>query len=161
MAPTSVPPATTSSATTTSRRPTSSLRPRKAAAKTTVQSTPVPTIGATTFDTLLHAAHFTAVPRHAYRPRRPLADPHTSGSIPFYETYPGPYVPTPLSITLESSGGGRRHGLELLALTKLNWNHSRLDGHDPITTHAARKIGSILRHIEPDGPIGNRYAFYT
>lgn len=86
---------------------------------------------------------------------------YTTGSIPFYETYPGPYVPTPLSITLESLGGGRRHGLELLALTKLNWNHSRLDGHDPITTHAARKIGSILRHIEPDGPIGNRYAFYT
>jgi len=66
----------------------------------------------------------------------------------------------PLSITLESSDGGRRHGVELLALTKLNWNHSRLDGHDPITTHAARTIGSILRQVEPDGLIGNRYAFY-
>jgi hypothetical protein len=45
---------------------------------------------------------------------------YTTGSIPFYETYPGPYVPTPLSITLESSDGGRRHGVELSALTKLN-----------------------------------------
>jgi hypothetical protein len=85
---------------------------------------------------------------------------YTTGIIPFYETYPGPYVPTPLSITLESSDGRRRHGIELLALTKLNWNHSRLDGHDPITTHAARKIGSILKHVEGDGQIGNRYAFY-
>ena len=41
-------PATTSSATTNSRLPTSSPRPRKIAANTTVQRTPVPTIGATT-----------------------------------------------------------------------------------------------------------------
>src|SRR6266508_2077676 len=85
---------------------------------------------------------------------------YTTGSVPFYETYPGPYVPQPLSVTLEASDGGRRHALELLALTKLNWNHSRLDGHDPITTLAARSIGSILRHVEPDGVVGNRYAFY-
>jgi hypothetical protein len=85
---------------------------------------------------------------------------YTTGSIPFYETYPGPYVPQPLSVTLDASDGGRRHALELLALTKLNWNHSRLDGHDPITTLAARSIGSILRHVEPDGAVGNRYAFY-
>ncbi len=42
----------------------------------------------------------------------------------------------------------------------LNWNHSRLDGRDPITTLAARSIGNILRHVASDGPIGNRYAFY-
>ena len=48
VAPTSAPPATTSSATRTRRFPTTSLRPRKSAANTTVQSTPVPTSGATT-----------------------------------------------------------------------------------------------------------------
>ena len=85
---------------------------------------------------------------------------YTTGSVPFYETYPGPYVPQPLGITLDSSDGGRRHALELLSLTKLDWNHSRLDGHDPITTLAARSIGDILRHVEPDGAVGNRYAFY-
>jgi hypothetical protein len=42
------PPATTSRATTHRRRPTSSLRPRKMAASTTVQSTPVPINGAVT-----------------------------------------------------------------------------------------------------------------
>jgi hypothetical protein len=85
---------------------------------------------------------------------------YTTGSIPFYGIYPGPYVPQPLSVSLESSDGGRRHTLELLALTKLNWNHSRLDGHDPITTLAARSIGSILRHVPAGAPVGNRYAFY-
>lgn len=85
---------------------------------------------------------------------------YTSGSIPFYETYPGPYVPQPLGVSLQSPSGGRRHALELLALTKLNWNHSRLDGRDPITTLAARSIGSILRHVAPGAAIGNRYSFY-
>jgi len=84
----------------------------------------------------------------------------TTGSIPFYETYPGPYVPQPLGVSLQSSSGGRRNALELLALTKLNWNHSRLDGHDPITTLAARSIGNILRHVAPGAAVGNRYAFY-
>ena len=42
------PPATTSSATRTRRFPTTSLRPRKSVANTTVQSTPVPTSGAIT-----------------------------------------------------------------------------------------------------------------
>jgi hypothetical protein len=86
---------------------------------------------------------------------------YTTGSIPFYETYPGPYVPQPLGISLDSAElAPQRHASELLALTKLNWNHSRLDGRDPITTLAARSIGNILRHVASDGPIGNRYAFY-
>jgi len=86
---------------------------------------------------------------------------YTTGSIPFYDTYPGPYVPQPLAITLDSAEmAPQRHASELLALTKLNWNHSRLDGRDPITTLAARGIGNILRHVASDGPIGNRFAFY-
>jgi hypothetical protein len=48
VAPTRALPATTSSATATSRRPMSSLRPRKKAANSTVQSTAVPASGATT-----------------------------------------------------------------------------------------------------------------
>jgi hypothetical protein len=86
---------------------------------------------------------------------------YTTGSIAFYETYPGPYVPAPLGIALDSAElAPQRHASELLALTKLNWNHSRLDGREPITTLAARAIGNILRHIAPDAPIGKRYAFY-
>jgi hypothetical protein len=86
---------------------------------------------------------------------------YTTGSIPFYETYPGPYVPQPLGIALDSPEfAPQRHASELLALTKLNWNHSRLDGRDPITTLAARSIGNILRHVPHGASIGNRYAFY-
>jgi len=86
---------------------------------------------------------------------------YTSGNVPFYRVYPGPYIPQPLAITLESSQQApRRHAVEVLALTKLDWNHSRLDGREPITTLAAKGIGSILKHVPPGGPVGNRYAFY-
>ncbi|MGP0102091.1 MAG: argonaute/piwi family protein [Solirubrobacteraceae bacterium] len=86
---------------------------------------------------------------------------YTSGSVPFYELYPGPYVPQPLSIVLQQSEqSAEQHAREILALTKLNWNNSRLDGREPITMRAARSIGTILRHVTPEGTVGARYAFY-
>lgn len=86
---------------------------------------------------------------------------YTSGSVPFYEFYPGPYVPQPIAITLEQSEqSAEQHAREILALTKLNWNNSRLDGHEPITMRAARSIGTILRHVDANGTVGARYAFY-
>ncbi len=86
---------------------------------------------------------------------------YTSGSVPFYGTYPGPYVPQAIGFSLDvAEQSPEQHAREILALTKLNWNNSRLDGRHPITTRAARGIGTILRHLEPDEPIGARYAFY-
>lgn len=86
---------------------------------------------------------------------------YTSGAVPFYELYPGPYVPQPLGVYLQQSEqAAEQHGREILSLTKLNWNNSRLDGREPITLGAARRIGSILRHVPQDGAVGARYAFY-
>ncbi len=44
---------------------------------------------------------------------------------------------------------------ETLALTKLNWNHSELDGLLPITLHAASKVKTILRWL-PDADVPTR-----
>jgi hypothetical protein len=86
---------------------------------------------------------------------------YTSGVVPFYGTYPGPYVPQPIGIRLHQAEQSLdQHAREILALTKLNWNNSRLDGRDPITMRAAQGIGTILRHVPADGPVGARYAFY-
>ena len=49
---------------------------------------------------------------------------------------------------------------EMLALTKLNWNHSQLDGRLPITLRASRKVGEILRHVPQDGTVARRYHYY-
>jgi hypothetical protein len=95
-----------------------------------------------------------------------LADPsrsvlYTRGSIDFYETYPGMYLPDPISLRpLEQDHSPERLAEETLALTKLNWNHSQLDGRLPITLRAARKVGDILRHLPAEGATARRYHYY-
>lgn len=86
---------------------------------------------------------------------------YTRGSVPAYQVYPGMYVPMPLSICMvETESSAHQQGLELLALTKMNWNATPLDGRLPITVRTARSVGDILRHVPEDQrPVG-RYAFY-
>jgi hypothetical protein len=86
---------------------------------------------------------------------------YTRGSIDFYETYPGMYVPDPIAIRpIEDTHRPQELAEEMLALTKLNWNHSQLDGRLPITLRASRKVGSILRHLPADSVTARRYHYY-
>lgn len=86
---------------------------------------------------------------------------YTKGSIDFYGTYPGMYIPAPLAIRpVELSQDPGQLVAETLALTKLNWNHSQLDGHLPITLHAAAKVKAILRHLPSDSVTARHYAHY-
>lgn len=86
---------------------------------------------------------------------------YTRGSVDFYSTYPGMYVPRPLRFKCV------RHeqtplflAQELLALTKLNWNNTQFDGGEPITLRVAKSVGQILKYV-PDGhPVQPRYSFY-
>ena len=52
------------------------------------------------------------------------------------------------------------HAQELLALTKMNWNQTQLDGRLPITIRTADRVGEILRLLGPDEKPHGRYAFY-
>ena len=86
---------------------------------------------------------------------------YTHGSVPFYKTYPGLYVPRMLGIrpalterTIEEIAA------EILALTKLNWNRARLDGKKPITLLTAQRVGQILRHVPLDVTPAPSYANY-
>ena len=86
---------------------------------------------------------------------------YTRGSIDFYETYPGMYVPSPLSLRpVRRTRSSEALALETLALTKLNWNDSQLDGRLPVTLTAARKVGGILRHVPPGRVAARRYQHY-
>ena len=70
---------------------------------------------------------------------------YTRGSVPFFETYPGLYVPRALEVQLDAVERSRDAlCLEILALTKMNWNSTQFDMRDPITLHAARRVGDIL-----------------
>lgn len=86
---------------------------------------------------------------------------YTRGSIDFYETYPGMYVPDPIAIRpVQDNHRPNVLAEEMLALTKLNWNHSQLDGRLPITLRAARKVADVLRHVPPGGAVARRYHYY-
>ena len=83
------------------------------------------------------------------------------GSVPFYETYPGLYVPRPLEFRLHDPEATPVFlASEMLALTKLNWNTTQFDQGGPITIRAAREVGDILRYLTPDDEISPSYAAY-
>ncbi len=86
---------------------------------------------------------------------------YTRGSVDFYRMYPGMYVPTPLGIrpaVVERSVEDLAE--EILALSKMNWNQSQLDGRLPITLRASKKVAGILKNLPDDVPTSGRYAMY-
>jgi hypothetical protein len=86
---------------------------------------------------------------------------YTGGSIEFYSTYPGMYVPRPIGIRpARVTRSPREVAIEVLALSKMNWNQARLDGRQPITLHTAETVKRVLRFCNPDQTIATRYAQY-
>jgi hypothetical protein len=86
---------------------------------------------------------------------------YTKGSVDFYSTYPGMYVPRPVGLRpARSTIAPRELGVEILALSKMNWNQSRLDGRYPITLQTADQVKQILRFCDPAQEIATRYAQY-
>jgi hypothetical protein len=71
------------------------------------------------------------------------------------------YIPEPLSIRpVEVHHQPEQLAQELLALTKLNWNQSQLDGKLPITLRASEQVRAILKHVAPGEAVARRYGYY-
>jgi hypothetical protein len=86
---------------------------------------------------------------------------YTKGSVDFYRTYPGMYVPQPIGLRhCQPTRSPSELAAEVLALTKMNWNQTRLDGKLPVTLRTAEQVKRILRFCDPDQPIATRYAHY-
>lgn len=86
---------------------------------------------------------------------------YTVGTVPFYNSYPGPYIPAPLGLRVAESD--RPVGLladEILALTKMNWNRTQLDARDPITLRTSAQVGDVLRFVQPGAAVVGSYAYY-
>ena len=86
---------------------------------------------------------------------------YTRGSVDLYRLYPGMYIPTPLGIrpamtelSIETLAE------EILALSKMNWNQSQLDGRLPITLSASKKVAGIMKNLPGRQPASSRYAMY-
>lgn len=88
----------------------------------------------------------------------------TRGSVPFYRTYPGLYVPNGLEIRLDSIDSTREAlSREILSLTKMNWNSTQFDMREPITLRAARKVGDIMKYVPESttsAQIPSQYSYY-
>jgi argonaute-like protein implicated in RNA metabolism and viral defense len=86
---------------------------------------------------------------------------YTRGSVDFFQTYPGMYVPRPIEITAEDSDRSIASiTSEMLALTKMNWNNTQFDNSMPITVQAARKVGRILKYLGKEDRVGGLYSYY-
>lgn len=86
---------------------------------------------------------------------------YTRGTVDFYKTYPGMYVPNPLKITVyEQDSSLESLCDEILGLTKMNWNNTQMDGRLPITLECARKIGDIMKYVSLTEKPQVSYSFY-
>lgn len=86
---------------------------------------------------------------------------YTRGSTPFFQMYPGMYVPRALEIdAVDTETPARTLSQEILALTKMNWNNTQFDSALPITLRAARQVGAILKYAGNLQQITSSYAYY-
>ena len=86
---------------------------------------------------------------------------YTRGTIDFYQTYPGAYIPNPLKIDVfENDSSLEELAEEILGLTKMNWNNTQLDGRLPITLECAKKVGEIMKYVDLGEKPQVSYSFY-
>ena len=86
---------------------------------------------------------------------------YTTGFYEPWGSYPGPHVPSPMEIRIESQGGNiERSCNEILALTKMNFNSATPSEWGPITTRMAREVGLILGEIEEGRTLETSYRYY-
>jgi len=86
---------------------------------------------------------------------------YTRGSIWYYQTYPGLYIPQPLELRIVRSEESPEFiAKELLGLTKMNWNNTQFDGKYPVTLGCARKVGEVMKYLEDSDVPQIRYGYY-
>ncbi len=87
---------------------------------------------------------------------------YTTGFIAELNQFHGMHVPSPIQIADHIGYDTPRETLlkEILILTKMNWNSSRLGGLLPITTRFSRLVGDIMREIPADREPLSNFKFY-
>jgi hypothetical protein len=77
---------------------------------------------------------------------------YTTGFVAELGQFHGTHVPSPIQIADHLGYDTPRETIlkEILVLTKMNWNSSRLGGLMPITLKFSRLVGEIMREIPMD-----------
>lgn len=84
----------------------------------------------------------------------------TSGYVHWWGEYPGPHIPAPIQIGSAGPTDIKQRALEILALTKMNWNTSEGIGRFPITISFARKVGLLMTELSDNQTPNPSYRFY-
>lgn len=87
---------------------------------------------------------------------------YTNGSIPYYGTYPGLYVPRPLLLCPHPSSDSTAAQIadEVFSLTKINWNSTQMNQRLPVPIRAARKVGEVLKYLPEGQAVSSDYRRY-
>lgn len=86
---------------------------------------------------------------------------YTRGSVEFFRTYPGMYIPRALLLKCQVLGQPLHHiAAEVLALSKMNWNNTQFDNGMSVTIAAAHQVGAVLKYVPDDAEIAPRYSYY-
>lgn len=88
---------------------------------------------------------------------------YTNGFISELQEFHGLHVPLPIRISDHVGQDTPRDQLlrEVLTLTKMNWNSSRLGGFFPITLRFSSKVAEILREVPPDREPLPQFKYYV
>ena len=117
----------------------------------------------------LMRSRFRLVHRGQYPPRRGTlcrvngvgAYLFTTGYVPEWRTYPGPHIPVPLRlVTDEQDDELAAVAIDVLGLTRMNWNTARDTSGQPITLRFAREVGGIMAEVGPNGHPNPSYRYY-
>src|ERR1700694_1292156 len=83
------------------------------------------------------------------------------GSVQFFQTYPGMYVPRPFEFSVACTETTiEQLAREMLSLSKLSCNNTRFDGGEPIAVRAAPRVGDILKCVPEGGGTQPGFRFY-
>lgn len=85
----------------------------------------------------------------------------TSGFMPELGTYPGPHVPQPFEIRMQSGGDKVDAAQDILNLTRMNWNTADIRGKWPVTLSFARRVGGILDEFGDAEPGETSFRYFV
>ena len=84
----------------------------------------------------------------------------TSGYVPWWNEYPGPHIPAPIEIGAAGPTDLKQRAVEILALSKMNWNSSEGMSRYPITLSFAKKVGQLMTELSENQAPNPSYRYY-
>jgi len=85
---------------------------------------------------------------------------YTSGFMPELGTYPGPHIPQPFEVRMQSGGRKIDAAQDVLNLTRMNWNTADIRGKWPVTLSFARRVGGILDEFGESEPSETSFRYF-